>query len=187
MDDQVARPTRFGFGTRWNWLVGGVLGGIVGAILFGAILWSVDPEIITDTIPALYGVDAGPLGWVLHLAHGILLGVVFGFIITREFVLGVLTADVATGFIAAMGLGTRMALAGVVYGIALWTALPLIAQTVWALGGMPSPEFPFAAVESLIGHVLYGVILGILFSILVDVGPEAERADDPFEESAESR
>lgn len=183
MSDRVAQPRRFGFGARWNWLFGGFIGGVVGAILFGAIVWVIDPDIIVETIPALYGLESGPIGWGLHVAHGALLGVIFGFIITRQLILGTLGAHVETEFIAEMGLRTRIVLAGFVYGIAVWTALPLVAQTIWAAGGLPSPGFPFASIEILIGHIVFGVLLGLLFSIVVDIGPAVERAEDPFEEA----
>lgn len=187
MNDRSVQPTRFGFASDLNWLLGGIVGGAVGALLFGGVLWAVDPDIITETVPAIYGLDPGAIGWVLHLAHGSVLGIIFGFVVTREFVLGTLAADVETGFIAAMGLGTRLALAGVVYGLVLWTALPLIGQTVWTAGGMGSPGFPYAAAESLIGHVAYGALLGLLFSLFVDVETDARGADAPFEEAPQGQ
>ncbi len=183
MNDRSVEPTRFGIGGRGNWLLAGIGGGILGAILFGAILWAVDPQIMTETIPGLYGFESGNIGWALHIGHGIVLGIIFGFLITREIVLGALTADVETGFIATMGLATRMTLAGVVYGLLVWAALPLIAQSVLAAGGVVSPGFPFAAIESLLGHILYGVFLALFFSLFVDIERDAQRADDPFEES----
>ena len=186
MSDQVAAPAEYGFGNRYNWLVGGAVGGGAGSAIFGAALWAVNPTIVTESIPALYGVDPGAVGWLFHAVHGLVLGVIFGFLVSRRPILGTITADVETDFIARMGPGTRLALAGMVYGLAVWAVLPIIGQTIWiAIGGLEAPPFPGAAVESLLGHLLYGLLLGVLFALLVDIAPTAEDTAAPFEEASE--
>lgn len=181
-------PTAVGIGGTLNWLVGGAISGLVGSAAFGVLLWVIDPEYVAAGIPAIYGLDpAGAVGWGLHLLHGLVLGAVFGFLVTREPILGTLTADVATGFIAAMGPGLRISLAGLVYGLAIWMLLPMIALSVWAtVGGTAEAAFPVAAAESLVGHLIYGLLLGALFSLFVETAPEAEETDAPFEEASES-
>ncbi|WP_049928015.1 hypothetical protein [Halopiger goleimassiliensis] len=188
MSNETATPTGYGFGGSLNWLLGGAVGGLVGSAIFGALLWLVDPTIVTDDIPAIYGLEPGTIGWGFHLLHGLVLGSIFGFLVTRGPVFGTLTADVETGFLARMGLGTRLALAGFVYGLAVWAVLPMIAQSLLlVLGGAGEPAFPVAAFESLLGHLLYGLLLGALFSLFVDVSrAEAEGGDAPFEEEHES-
>lgn len=183
MSTQTNKQAAHGFGGAWNWLLGGAVGGIAGSAIFGLVLWLVDPTIVTETVPALYGVDPGAIGYVFHLVHGLVLGVIFGFLVTRDPVLGTLSAGVETPFIAAMGLHARFALAGLVYGLIIWTLIPIISQSVWiAASGMSEPGFPTAAFSSLVGHALYGLLLGALFSSLVAVGPEAAGTDDPFAE-----
>ena len=181
-------PTAVGIGGSLNWLVGGAISGLVGSAAFGVLLWALDPEYVAAGIPAIYGLDpAGAVGWGLHLLHGLVLGAVFGFLVTREPILGTLTADVATGFIAAMGPGLRISLAGLVYGLTIWMLLPMVALSIWAtVGGIAETGFPGTAVESLIGHMLYGLLLGALFSLFVETAPETEEADAPFEEASES-
>ncbi|WP_254861758.1 hypothetical protein [Halovivax gelatinilyticus] len=185
MADRTA-STAVGFSGSMSWVFGGAVGGLVGSALFGLALWLVQPTIVTETVPQLYGVDPGAAGWAFHLAHGVVLGVVFGFLVTRPLILGTLSADVETGFIAAMGLHTRFALAGLVYGLAVWAVLPVIAQTLWVvLGGFADPVFPAAAFETLVGHLLYGLLLGGLFSLFVAVGPESAAAESPFDEAVD--
>ena len=173
----------FGLDGPASWLVGGAVSGLLGSILFGAFLWLVEPDVVTEAIPEIYGVDPGTIGWAFHVTHGLVLGVIFGFLVTREAVLGTLGADVATGFIAAMGLHLRFALAGLVYGLAVWALLPVIAQTLWvAIGASGDPVFPAFAFETLLGHLIYGLLLGAIFSMVVAVGPMAADARDPFAE-----
>lgn len=187
MSIQSKSPDEYGLGGDLNWLVGGAVGGIVGSLLFGGLLWVIDPNIVTETIPAIYGVSpVAPVGWVFHLIHGLVLGVVFGFLVTRPPIFGTLTADVETDFLDARGLSARLTAAGVVYGLAVWTALPVIALSIWvALGIVSNPEFPSTALVSLVGHLLYGFLLGALFSVFVRATPKAQRVDASFEETSD--
>ncbi|AFZ73851.1 hypothetical protein [Natronobacterium gregoryi] len=184
----IERPIEYGFDGTGNWLFGGAVGGVVGSLLFGGVLWLVDPTIITEVIPALYGIDPiGTAGWVFHLVHGLVLGLVFGVLLSRDPILGTVMADVETGFIASMGPGLRFTLAGVVYGLAVWAILPLLVLPTWvAIGGIDDPGFPMLAFESLVGHLLYGLLLGALFSVVVEISQEAKAADAPFEEATDS-
>ncbi len=179
-------PAEVGFSSRLNWLLGGAVGGAVGAAIFGGLLWLIDPAIVTETIPAIYGLDlAGSVGWLFHLLHGAALGIVFGLLVTREPILGTLSADVETGFIAAMGPSVRLSLAGMVYGLAVWVFLPGVLFSFWvAIGVLTDPGFPTVAVESLVGHLLFGLVLGALFSMFVEVAPEAAETDAPFDEAS---
>lgn len=187
MSFQVGDPTAFGIGGTLNWLVGGAIGGVIGSLLFGAVLWFVDPTIITEAIPAIYGIEpAGTAGWLFHLGHGLVLGSVFGFLVTRDPIFGTLMADVETGFLAAMGPGMRLTLAGFVYGLAVWTILPVVVLPLWSTVGFGNPGFPGPAAASLGGHLLYGLLLGALFALIVEIAPDAERVDAPFDEADRS-
>ena len=182
MSFEVDNPTRSGIGGSFNWLVGGAIGGVIGSLLFGAVLWVIDPAIITETIPAIYGFEPGTAGWLFHLAHGLVLGSVFGLLVTRDPILGTLMADVETGFLAAMGPGLRLTLAGFVYGLAVWAILPLTILPAWEALGLGEAGFPALAFEGLVGHLVYGLLLGALFALIVDLEPAVDRVDDPFEE-----
>lgn len=184
MSTEVDNLTRSGVGGSFNWLVGGAVGGAIGSLLFGAVLWLLDPTIITDAIPAIYGLEtAGTAGWLFHLGHGLILGTVFGFLITRNPILGALMADVETDFLAAMGPVLRLTLAGLVYGLAVWTVLPVIVLPIWAAIGIGEAGFPALAFEGLVGHLLYGLLLGALFALIVDLEPAVDAVNDPFAES----
>ena len=188
MSAQSDSPIEYGISGSLNWLIGGAVGGIVGSLIFGGLLWAIDPNILIATIPAIYGLaPAATVGWGVHLIHGLVLGIVFGFLATRDPIIGTLTADVETGFIAAIGPGLRFAVSGVVYGIVVWAVLPVIGLSIWvSVGGVDTLEFPAAALESLLGHLLYGLLLGALFSFFVETVTEAEETEAPFEEASDT-
>ncbi|MXV63621.1 hypothetical protein GS429_16455 [Natronorubrum sp. JWXQ-INN-674] len=187
MSFQVNSPTTFGIGGSLNWLVGGAVGGAIGSLLFGVLLWLVDPTIISEGIPAIYGLEpAGTAGWLFHLGHGLVLGSIFGLLVTRRPIFGTLMADVETGFIDAMGPGLRLTLAGFVYGLAVWAVLPVIVLPIWMSLGIGDAGFPAFAFGTLVGHLLYGLLLGALFALIVEIAAEAEAVDAPFEEAGDS-
>jgi len=177
-----------GVGGSLNWLVGGAVGGLVGAVIFGAVLWVVEPTTVTEAIPEMYGLDGGGVtGWAFHLLHGVVLGTIFGFVITREPLLGTLTADINTPFLDALSINARMIGAGFAYGLAVWVFGPgLIFLVLSTLGDVTNP-LPLGSVYNLLGHLLYGTLLGFLVSLFMDLETEAHESDAPFEETSENR
>lgn len=181
MQQEKLRATEVGIEAPFGWFIGGAIGGVVGSAIFGAVLWFANPDIIHEVIPAVYGLEAGTAGWVFHLGHGLVLGIIFGFIISRETILGAIADEFDTEFIDAIGLGNRIGLVGVTFGLAIWAVLPLAIAIAGAIGIVDDPEFPFAAVYSLFGHMLYGGLLGLLFALIVKIAPAAEAARSPFD------
>lgn len=178
MSAQSESPAGYGFGSRLNWLIGGMIGGVVGSLLFGGFLWVIDPTIVTRTIPQLYGLDpAKTVGWTFHMIHGLILGVIFGFIVTRDPILRLLTTDIQINVLGNRGPAVRLIFAGLVYGLVIWLLLPVITVAVFvSVSGMADPGFPGLVIEAFIGHLLYGSLLGALFSVFVDLSSRAESA-----------
>lgn len=173
----------FGIDSAWGWPIGGAIGGALGAIAFGVLLWLSDPAALRGAIPAVYGFEpAGVVGWLIHVAHGAILGLGFGFLVTRQLVLGALRTDVATDALSGTSLLLRFAAAGFVFGLAIWTILPmLVLPAVSAATASDAAVFSNIVVESLVGHLLFGTILGAVFAVVVD--PTDRSARDPFAES----
>lgn len=188
MSEHASVTSDRGIGGLFGWVLGGTVGGIVGAAVFGLLMWLMDPEIVAAAIPSLYGIDPrGPAGWAIHLAHGAILGLVFGFLLTRPLIMGVLSADVETDVIAGMGMVVRTALAGLAFGLAVWAVLPLLVLPIWTelIGAAEAAMFPAAAVESLLGHALFGIVLGTVFGVVVS--EPVDEVETPFEDrSSES-
>jgi hypothetical protein len=132
----------------------GVVGGIIGAIAFGAMMAMQMPAMLETGIPAMYGLEGGLAGWSIHIAHGAVLGVVFAAVLT------------ATGQ-ARRGIARTTAL-GVVYGVVVWAVLAVVVMPVWlsTVGFPMAPPLPNVDVGSLVGHAIYGLALGIAYAFL---------------------
>ena len=144
------------------WLAG-VIGGLVGALGFGLVMVFVIPAPVLEVaIPNMYGIGATPdnpaelFGWIIHLSHGAILGVVFAALLRVEAV-GTVATDTA-----------RTAVVGLLYGIVIWVVLAVIVMPIWlgAVGFPGAPPLPNVSELSLLGHALYGVLLGIVYDVL---------------------
>lgn len=131
----------------------GAVGGLLGGIAFGLIMQFVIPQPVLEmAIPAMYGVEGPALatGWAFHLFHAAVLGLVY-------------VAAVRLGGIGeyAASTGTGVVL-GAVYGVVVWVALAVIVMPIWlsAVGFPGAPPLPNVAPLSLVGHVVYGAVLG---------------------------
>lgn len=127
----------------------GVAGGIAGGVAFGLLMAAMAPEMLETMIPSMYGLEGGLAGWVVHLSHAAVLGVVFAAILVAA---GRPTVSLAAG-----------AGAGVAYGIVLWAVLAVVVMPVWL--GM-AQMVPNLDVGSLVGHAVYGLVLGIGYALL---------------------
>jgi hypothetical protein len=150
---ETATSTRTGL-AKWQ---AGVVGGLVGGAVMGAMITMMMQPVIEVAIPALYGLappSNGLAGWVVHMTHSAILGVVFAVVATR------LNIEQSTGRSAAIGL---------VYGVVLWAVLAALVMPLWlgAVGFAGAPSFPnFALPGSLPGHAVYGVLLGTIYAVV---------------------
>lgn len=128
----------------------GFVGGLAGAVSFAGLLAVASPATIAREVPALFLVP-GPnvlVGFAIHLAIGALLGVVY-----------------AT-FVGLAGLqrepAAQQVATGLIFGIATWGLLSAFLAPLWleAVGYPAVPDVPHVAVASLVGHAVYGALLG---------------------------
>lgn len=150
-------------------IIGGIVGGIAGALAFGILVWLLEPGFLRSSIPAMYGFEpTGTIGWTVHLLHGAVLGIVFAAIVSRRPVFEVLAPVEEPPYLGPMGLRTRTAAAGLAYGIAIWALVPIVVLPI--LGGIFRTDelqlVSTVAVESLIGHSLFGVVLGVVYAMI---------------------
>lgn len=100
---------------------GAVVAGLAGAAAMGVLISLMNPTVLAVAIPRLYGLPPPPngiAGWVVHLSHGAVLGVVFA---------GLLSAPALREF---TGSTLRTVLAGLVYGVVVWIVLAALVMPV---------------------------------------------------------
>lgn len=143
----TATGTRLEQGT-WK---GGVAAGLAGGVVMGAMLTVQMTPVIQNAIPAMYFLSGIAMGWLVHLFHAAVLGLVFAAAVSRA-------PALADTRLKAVG-------AGVAYGVVLWVVLAALVMPVWlgAVGFPAVPPFPNLNPTSLVGHVVYGGVLGAVY------------------------
>lgn len=119
-------------------VVHGILGGLAGGMVFGVMMQALG---MMGMIAMLVGSESIAVGWVVHLAISALFGAAYG----------VVVAPRISGW--ASGLGT-----GVAFGALLWVIGPLLLMP--ARMGRPVFTIDSSALQSLLGHLVFGLVLG---------------------------
>lgn len=147
----------------------GLIAGLVGGVVFGIMMQMMNaPTPEGGQMPMMTMVamvvrsDSPFVGWLYHLFNSAVIGAIFGWLLGRR----------SQGLVAGLGWGA-------VYGFVWWILGALILMPVFL--GMP----PFAPVQmepmrpvamgSLIGHLIYGIILGGGFVMLKQGMPGVTR------------
>jgi uncharacterized membrane protein YagU involved in acid resistance len=122
---------------------------------------------IMPTVGALYGWESLAVGWVAHLFHSAVFGVVFAGVVS----LGPLKEH-APRFPESVGIGAG-------YGVALWVFGGVVAMPLWLnAAGLPNPGVPNLNAMSLVGHVVYGALLGGVFPAVYSFSDEVYLASE---------
>lgn len=142
-------------GESVSWAAGAVAG-LVAGVPFGLMIqFGLG---VMPAIGALYGAPGVVIGWVAHLGHSVLFGLVYAGLVTLEPL-----ASYAERWTTGWALGAA-------YGAALWFVFIGFVWPVW-LGAVGFPaaasmSVPFLKLQPLVGHLVYGVVLGIGIPIL---------------------
>lgn len=118
----------------------GVAGGLAGGVVFGLMMQAWD---MIPMVAALVGSDSTAVGWVVHLLISAFFGLVFA----------VVVGQLRTGMVGATVLGVG-------YGAVLWVVGPLLLMP--ARLGMPLFVVDDMALRSLVGHLVFGLVLGAI-------------------------
>lgn len=141
-----------GFGGLY---VDAAVAGLAAGIVFGAVIQFVLGRM--TAVGALYtlGEPSLSVGWVAHMGHSALFAIIFG-LVTRVGALREYVRAPTTG----------LAL-GVAFGAALWLVNIGFVWPVWlnTIGVMDLPV-PYLAPRPLVGHLVWGAILGAAFPLL---------------------
>lgn len=133
-----------------RWLTG-VVGGLAGALAMGALVLAMNEPTLAVAIPSMYGLAPPPdpvLGTGVHLFHGAVLGLAFA-------ALAGLAGVESPGRVVGLGLA---------WGVATWVGLAALVMPVWlsVVASPASPPFPNFAAPSLLWHLVYGLVLGVV-------------------------
>ena len=124
--------------------IAGIVGGLVGGVAFGVLMQMMG---MIPMVAMLVGSNSIGIGWLVHLAISAGIGASFG----------LLLGAAATGTARATGLGA-------LYGVVWWVLGGLVIMPAWL--GMPVFTFTTAAWMSLVGHLVYGVLLGAAYALV---------------------
>lgn len=144
------------FDAAWAWRTGAASGFVATAVMGVAITLG-DLAVLREAIAGLYAFEGNLLaGWVAHLVHGSLFGVLFAATLSDPALHRV--TDWAW----------KSVLAGVVYALVLALAGAGIIMPIWlnVVGFASPPPVPNVSAALVGWHVLYGVVLGGVYTAL---------------------
>lgn len=118
----------------------GAMGGIAGGVVFGMMMNMLN---MMGSIAMLVGSKSVAVGWAVHLVISMVLGVAFSLLFEKRL----------RSISAGLGYGTA-------YGMFWWVLGGLVLMP--AKLNMPLFQFDKMAWESLMGHVVFGMVLGAL-------------------------
>jgi uncharacterized membrane protein YagU involved in acid resistance len=123
----------------------GVVGGLAGGMVFGMLMQSMG---MIPMVAMLVGSESVVVGWVVHLVISAVIGGGFGLVGARF-----------------LPRTTSAVGAGVAYGVIWWILGPLVLMP--ARLGMPLFQVDAMAGKSLMGHLVFGAVLGAVATTVV--------------------
>ncbi|WP_253905840.1 hypothetical protein [Arthrobacter sp. H5] len=133
-------------GTR---MMAGALGGLAGGIVFGFLMAMMG---MLGMIASLVGSSSAIAGFLVHLVISVLIG---------------LTLTIPGAGLLKRGL-IISAVVGLVYGMLWWVLGPLLIMPT--MMGMPIFSLDAGSGASLMGHAVYGLILGLVAALIIRRG-----------------
>lgn len=136
-------------GAGRDWLSGAV-GGLAGAVVTGVVIQlGFDASIISSDIPSAVGMSGLATGWVVLLAIGAVVGLVYA---------GLARLDPLAGWAAMPNTGAAL---GLGVGLVLW-AVALVVVPLLVGGSIGAYAVTTRAVLS---YALLGVVLGLVYGV----------------------
>ena len=130
-----------------NIYLASILGGLAGGVVFGVMMAKMNK---LTMIAGLVGKNSNSAGWGVHLVISLIIGLLYP--ITATFF------GLSEG-LAEVSRGTTY---GALYGAAWWLFAPSIIMPL-----LLKKHPKLAPIKGLIGHAIYGAILGLVVSLLI--------------------
>lgn len=148
-------------------VVPGIVGGLAAGVVFGIMMQMMTAPTpdggrmpMINMVGMIVGSPTAGAGWLYHLFNSAVIGAIFAWVLGQR------------SYNYGAGLGW-----GAAYGALWWVLGGLILMPVFL--GMPPfaalmmPEMRMVAMGSLIGHLIYGLILGATYVALARRAPAA--------------
>lgn len=148
----VAAP----FAATWS-PRGGAFAGLVATTVMGIAITLGDLSVVREAIAGLYAMEGSlVVGWVAHLVHGMLFGLLFALVLSDP------------GLYRVSEWPWKTVLAGVVYGLVLALAGAGVVMPIWlgVVGFADPPAVPHVTAPLVAWHLLYGAVLGATFALV---------------------
>jgi hypothetical protein len=124
---------------------GGALGGVAGGIVFGIIMGVMG---MLPMVAGLVGSSSALVGFGVHIVISTVIGISFGF----------LFGELSRSFGSA-------SVWGLVYGAIWWVLGPLtLMPLMMGMGVQFASAFTTPRLMSLVGHLLYGLVAGLVYA-----------------------
>lgn len=122
----------------------GAVGGIAGGLVFGILMAMMG---MLPMIAGLVGSQSAVVGFLVHMAISLFIGVTFG----------LLFGERSQTYAAGVGWG-------LLYGLVWWVLGPLVIMPLMlGMGLQFGAAFTGPMLQSLMGHLLYGAVTGLVF------------------------
>lgn len=123
----------------------GIIAGLVGGIAFGLMMQMMG---MMGMVAGLAGQSSAAVGWVVHLAISAVIGAGYGLTFGQLH----------------HSWGRSVAF-GMLYGAVWWVLGPLLVMPM--MMGMPVGQVGAMQIQSLVGHLVFGAVTGLVFTALV--------------------
>lgn len=149
------RPESIGLGV--STLIGALVAGLSGGVAMGAYFQFTAG--ILPVIGSLYGIESPLVGWITHLFHSAIFGLLFAAGIGAPRLRRYASGPVGSGVL------------GLLWGAVLWLVAAGILMPLWlGLLGIPAPV-PNLSVIGLVAHAIWGIVMGVTHRLVSDADP----------------
>ena len=125
-------------------IIGGVVGGIAGGLVFGAMMGMMG---MLPMVASVVGSQSTVIGFLYHMFNSVIIGAIFGVAFGKQ------SHSLPQG-----------ALWGLLYGFIWWILGPLVLMPlILGMGLQFAAAFTPPMLMSLIGHLIYGLITGLVY------------------------
>lgn len=130
-----------------NRLVAGVVGGLAGGVVFGVLMQTMD---MMPMVAQLVGSESIVVGWLVHLFNSALFGAIFTVVFARW-----------------LPKPVPAVVLGMAYGVVWWVLGALLIMPAWLGMNEMIFELTTTAWQSLMGHLVYGLLLGLVSTLVI--------------------